>query len=263
MKPGFQPVRRNRKIGTPAQGHGTSNTLTIPTSRHREQIWWEVTHQPVVQTIVVGSSTILFLIDPPFDGFQHALLPRDICNLLAQLPNQDWHGIGCFYLRQSTRKQRIISPTWGRISFWAQLGNGLTPDLYEGPAILLEAFNSENAIRWSRSLTLDDQVELDRLRQDGHRITEEKRSFRIEASLQAFRTTQLLRTIPHEIGHWVDWKQRVEIPSTDKSADYGALVDGYWSRPASEREAFAHRYADSFRRSLSKSAADSILNSVN
>ncbi|CAN7504086.1 hypothetical protein LJR118_003525 [Acidovorax sp. LjRoot118] len=41
MRPGWNPVRRNRNIGTPAQGHGEDNRLTIPESRHDRSFFHE------------------------------------------------------------------------------------------------------------------------------------------------------------------------------------------------------------------------------
>jgi len=58
------------------------------------------------------------------------------------------------------------------------------------------------------------------------------------------REVQLYRTILHEIGHWVDYLQKVDIPSDRPGADWSELWDRYWQRPTREREAFAHRYAD-------------------
>jgi hypothetical protein len=62
----------------------------------------------------------------------------------------------------------------------------------------------------------------------------------VESPLDAIRATQLYRTLPHEIGHIVDYETKtagLDIDDREK----------YWQRPSQEREAFAHRYADHFR----------------
>jgi len=68
-------------------------------------------------------------------------------------------------------------------------------------------------------------------------------------SRDAARATQLYRTLLHEIGHWVDWLNKVERPS-ERGGDFEKLNDAYFQRPKNEREAFAHRYADETRERL-------------
>jgi len=41
MRPGWNPVRRSRNIGTARQGHGENNRMVIPESWHRSQRFWE------------------------------------------------------------------------------------------------------------------------------------------------------------------------------------------------------------------------------
>ncbi|MDD9947009.1 MAG: hypothetical protein OXU20_38555, partial [Myxococcales bacterium] len=61
------------------------------------------------------------------------------------------------------------------------------------------------------------------------------------------RNTQLYRTLPHEVGHYVQYHQDVESRAGDDLDEWGRLNDAYFSRPQREREDFAHRYADNFR----------------
>ncbi len=71
----------------------------------------------------------------------------------------------------------------------------------------------------------------------------------VHVTPESARHTLLYRTMLHEIGHWVDWKEKVEIPA-DHGGDWLALSDAYFARPDSEREAFAHRYADTMAKQL-------------
>jgi hypothetical protein len=48
----------------------------------------------------------------------------------------------------------------------------------------------------------------------------------------------------HEIGHHLDYLEKVEWPMENADTDGTDLWDRYWQRPSAEREAFAHRYAD-------------------
>ena len=99
----------------------------------------------------------------------------------------------------------------------------------------------------------DRSRELQRLKEDGHGITEAKRNHIIESNLESIRTTQLYRTLLHEIGHWVDWCSSVEAPSSignDPNQSFERLDEIYDSKPSVEKEAFAHRYADELRGKL-------------
>jgi hypothetical protein len=57
------------------------------------------------------------------------------------------------------------------------------------------------------------------------------------------RSTQLYRTLPHEIGHLVQYEREVRRPARERAGDAGELGERYFARPAREREDFANRYA--------------------
>ncbi len=60
----------------------------------------------------------------------------------------------------------------------------------------------------------------------------------------AVRRVQLFHSVPHEVGHWADMFEHVELPSGDDIDLWQALWDRYWQRPTVEREEYAHRYAE-------------------
>jgi len=60
--------------------------------------------------------------------------------------------------------------------------------------------------------------------------------------------------LPHEIGHWFDWLEKVETPAA-RGEDFSALMESYFARPQAEREAFTHRYADDVRDRLMRAGA--------
>jgi len=95
---------------------------------------------------------------------------------------------------------------------------------------MLNATEPKGVISWRRSLDPDDQAEFDRLRGDGHLIESTKRSHKIKSTLESNRATQLYRTLPHELGHWVDY---IRTPSARQ----------HDAKPKKDCEAFAHRYA--------------------
>jgi hypothetical protein len=103
------------------------------------------------------------------------------------------------------------------------------------------------------------QAEFERLGRDGHVIARTGRRFVIQCSVNSVRNTQLYRTVLHEIGHWLDWLQKVQRPVAPPEVgedDYGwrtDLQDAYDRRPSQEREAFANQYADRMWTRLSTS----------
>lgn len=251
VRSGFDPTRRNRNIGTPRQGHGGNNRLTIPSSSREERTWWERVKRPTIMDSEVLGRPVRFITEELRPGFRQVCTIKDVCRLLALIPMSDWTDLTTFVFRQPTRKQLLLQPTWGRLAMAANIGEHGKKDIYSGPAILLEALDLSVPLCWGRSLDHATAQELERLKADGHTVTEDRRGYTISSSVEAARATQLYRTIPHEIGHWVDWLERVERPSkkveqggADYAECYGDLVDGYWARASVEREAFAHLYAD-------------------
>jgi hypothetical protein len=115
--------------------------------------------------------------------------------------------------------------------------------------ILLEAIDEGLRVDWSSSLDPEDQAELDRLRADGHAVDREGPRYTVSVTAPSARNTQLYRTLLHEIGHWFDWLEKVEAPA-HRGEVYNDLADFYFARPAAEREAFAHRYAEKIYRQL-------------
>ncbi len=66
------------------------------------------------------------------------------------------------------------------------------------------------------------------------------------------RATQLYRTLLQEIGHWVDFNEKVLAPALLCKVELELLSEAYFSRPYEEREAFAHNYAEARKAHLTK-----------
>ena len=63
---------------------------------------------------------------------------------------------------------------------------------------------------------------------------------------QAVRRTQLYRTLPHEIGHYVDYLESVDNPAGEDYEEWKRLDKLYSSKSSKDKETFAHRYATDF-----------------
>jgi len=199
----------------------------------------------------VSGRFITLIVEGTHGGCAHACTPEDIFFMLSHIPVDDWEGMETIVLRQSTRKMRLLKPAWGRLYYWAELRFRSTHAPRRGPVIFLEATEPDARFSWSTSLDRDDAEELERLRTDGHLVERDGRRHLVSTTVQATRATQLYRTLLHEIGHWADWLEKVERPA-NRGEDFTMLSERYFARPSSEREAFAHRYANRLRARLER-----------
>ncbi len=211
--------------------------MNIPASRHDDRRFYEKVDDAIAVARTIGDCAITFLVQPVTAGCLHACTIDDVCHLLAHMPPGDITGIDLFLLRQPTRKQRSLRPAWGRLAYDADTGK------HSGRAIILDAQQPGKSYRWPRSLTPENAPELDRLRGHGHGIEEDRRGFTVTPTLESIRTTQLYRTVLHELGHHVDYRSKITDLAADQ-ADYDRRRDAFFARPQREREEFAHRYAD-------------------
>lgn len=207
--------------------------MVIPESWNDPRIYWERLRAPVV----VEDSGFTILVEPCVDGFVHAVTVDDVLRLLGLLRHGDISRIRAIVLRQPTRKQRLLSCVWGRLAYFADFGEA------EGPAIILEAHPLGDVYELPRSQTPDTAAELDRLRADGHTVTCERRAWKIATTLESVRNTQLYRTLPHEVGHWVQYDREVRREADGDPIALEQLRDMYFTKPIREKEDFAHRYA--------------------
>jgi hypothetical protein len=249
---GYNPTRRNRNIGTAKSGHGQDNRLTIPRVFHGEHDYWERIEraQRVIRTIAGRSLT--FYVQPTRADCVHACTVDDIARLISLVPASDWDQLNAIVLRQPRRKEQTLASVWGRLCYAADLVDSHGQLLYSGPAIVIEAVNPTEPLKFGKSLSIDGRDELERLHRDGHMIRPSDRHHSIVPSLESCRATQLYRTLPHELGHWVDFLEKVERPAaaTPNNDDYDALIERFHKRPRTEKETFAHSYAEKLSRHL-------------
>ena len=225
------PSRRNRNIGTAKQGHGRSNRMVIPESWHDSRVFYEKLRSPVRLMRIIGGKELTFLVEETLFDHRHPCTIDDICHMLRYVPANDWAMLDIVVLRQPTRKQKILSNVWGRLSYYYET------DTCTGVAIVLESQPCNSVLKWSKSLSPDDQKEINRLANDGHEVRFEKKHIAIQSTLANCRNTQLFRTIPHEIGHYHHYRK------TNSPQRYSSLT-------MDEREAAAHRYADELTKRL-------------
>lgn len=224
----YNPTRRNRNIGTSVQGHGQNNKLEIPSPFRISKTFYERlgSYQKIEK--VINGHPFTFVIEKTNAGSSHACSVEDIAKMIGYIPAEDYGEMKLIVLRQPKRKEILLSVVWGRLIYSYEFENGYFP------AIILEAVDYNGKLKWPRKLTVDDQKELERLIADGHQFTADKRRYTCTYTPEAVRNTQLYRTLLHEFGHYVHYCRQ----------------EDYFSIPKSERETFAHQYADRLKEKL-------------
>src|SRR5262245_16965556 len=178
LKQGRDATRRNRNIGTAKQGYGQDNKLVIPTRWYPDWlVYYENLKNYQTARRDLHGHVITFLVEETRLDCYHACTVDDIAHVLRFVPAADLDGIELIVLRQPKRKEEILACAWGRWAPYAMI------DDYRGSAIFLEAIDIAKPMHWSKSLAPERQKELERLRGDGHTITETKRHHRILLSL--------------------------------------------------------------------------------
>ena len=182
-RPGWNPSRRNRNIGTAKSGHGQNNRLVIPARWSDDRVFWEKLRDPIAIERSVGGRDVIVLVEPVIKGFTHCCTPADVLAMLELLAAEDLGDLRLFVLRQPKRKEATLSSVWGRLAYFAQLGS------LSGPAVYLEAQKLGRVLHRRRSMSLDAQREFDRLIADGHHAERVPSGYRIQLTLDACRNT--------------------------------------------------------------------------
>lgn len=224
------PTRRNRNIGTAKSGYKTQSDFQIPSSWYDSRLFYEKLGETTHVQKEINGQTISFIIEKTRKNSCHACTIEDIERVLANIPVRYYEGLNTIILRQPNAKEELFSPVWGRLIYLYELGNKTVP------ALILESIDYSKTIVWKRKLSLDSQKELQRLREDGCEITEDKRQYNIKLDVNTVRNIQLYRTLLHEIGHYYHF-------ITTDSDVYDNLI-------TSEKETFAHQFADRLKQEL-------------
>ena len=210
--------------------------MVIPTTWRDARTFWERVSRFGVVTRPVHGRKLPFVIETTRPDCVYACTVEDLATLLDAAPAEHVFGIKGVLLRQPKRKEQLLSPVWGRLGYAVEVGP------IDGPAIIVEACPVPLTIKWPTRLGTAGQQELARLLQEADQAEYDGRGHILHFGLAGVRRVQLYRTVIHELGHWADWYDKVELPAYE-GGDRGALRESYWSRPPSERESFAHRYA--------------------
>lgn len=236
------PSRRNRNIGTNRQGHGQDNRMSISVPFWSPLYFTEQLGAYSVKEYDVNGQQVRIVTEALRSDCIHACTAEEIVAVLTCIPPADLKDLRLIVLRQPKRKEYLLQPVWGRLSYAYEFEGELQA------AILLEAVPKDVTHTWSRKLSPADQHELEQFRAEGHHVLEDKRSFRVRSSPEAARQTQLFRTLPHEVGHYVHYLSYAEQPAGEPALlEPDKRVDWYFRLPSAEKERFAEGYATRMR----------------
>lgn len=244
----WRPERRNRNIGKPWSGFSKSNDMRVPESwqdKHGNySMFYERLDSPTEQNTTIGVFDLKVLYEEPRVGFSYGCTPSDVIKVLSLAVSLSSSLPAIIAFRQPTRKQQRQRPVWGRFLYFAEFGK------HEGTAIIIEAQEIGASLKWPKRMTLEDRAEYERLVADGHPFVETKRHFEATLTEQAVRNTLLYRTLLHELGHLAHYYQDVFYSRTALDKDQSIARELYFSKPSSEREVFAHGFAEKIGQSL-------------
>jgi hypothetical protein len=238
----WNPTRRNRNIGTEKSGYSQNNKFVVPERWADYRIFWERLVDPIVCPLSIKGHDITMIVEPTNKGCIHASTPHDIVRVIELIEQEHLEEVELIVFRQPKKKEEILKPVWGRFVYYADLGK------ISGPAVYLEAMQAGQVIDWGNKLNPYEKKELSSLEADGHRIEKVRRGYKVHTSPVTVRNTQLFRSLPHEIGHAVDYLKNSLKPSVETNSetesDYIAQV--YNSKPSLDKEEYAHRYSREF-----------------
>jgi len=247
------PIRRNRNIGTSKQGHGQNNKLVIPWVASAMKSFDERLGNYTKDYRTVNGNRFEFVIEETRVDSKHACTVDDIAEILRHVNPKDYGRLNLVILRQPKRKEEILSSVWGRLTYSYSFEKDYRP------AIILEAISIDKKLKWSTSLSPDGTKEFERLKDDGHKIVRENKKYVISCTLESVRSTQLYRTLPHEIGHYKHFLELVgelDDDITDESfEERDKRLASYHALETSIKEKYAHNYADGFKAMLEISRA--------
>ncbi|HFA51094.1 MAG TPA: hypothetical protein ENJ95_18940 [Bacteroidetes bacterium] len=248
----FNPTRRNRNIGTAKQGYGQENKMVIPWPAIAMKSFYERLTEYRVEYRTINGNRFEFIIEKTRKNSEHACTVEDLSELIRHIRPEDYGRLNLIILRQPKRKEEILSSVWGRLIYSYQYKNDFRP------AIILEAIDYSNKLKWPKNLSPEGQKELNRLKNDGHNLKEEKRFHVAEYKLDNVRNTQLYRTLPHEFGHYRHYLEivgEIEDNEDEEYEEFEKRENLYFKIPTADKERYAHRFADNLELMLRKCGA--------
>lgn len=237
----FNPTRRNKNIGTSNQGFGQNNFLKIPSPNNNLKSYYERLTKYEKKNISLNNHEFIFIIEETRENSFHACSIEEVIKIIQKVPKEDYGDLKYIILRQPKRKEEILRPVWGRFIYSYDFEDDYSP------AIILESFEFNKKVKWTKNLKIEDQKEIELLRNEGHKIIFDGKNYIFELEKENVKKTQLYRTLLHEFGHYVHYLEKVVRISKDEE-EFEKHEDLYFKISTTEKENFANKYAEKIRK---------------
>ncbi|MCU7616792.1 hypothetical protein NZ698_06245 [Chryseobacterium sp. PBS4-4] len=106
----YNPVRRNRNIGTENQGFGQNNRLQISTPYGTLKSFYERIEKYQKEVRIINDHEFLFIEEETRENCHHTCTFDDLESIIKQIPKEDYGDLKFIILRQPKRKEEILSP---------------------------------------------------------------------------------------------------------------------------------------------------------
>jgi hypothetical protein len=107
MRGTWNPIRRNKNIGTKATGHGKDNKMVIPNRIRNSSAFWENLNSYVTTTRIVNENEIRFIVELTNNNYKYHCTIDDIAYLLSFVPEDDIGILDLIVFRQPKNKEVI------------------------------------------------------------------------------------------------------------------------------------------------------------
>ncbi len=231
-------TKRNRNIGTAKQGYGRNNKFSIPQPSDTGLYFYERLQGISIEIIKVHGKNITVILEDLNKDFYYSFSPEEAQQILNNLPEEDLIGLGYLIFRQPKRKELILSRAWGRLIYSFEFQN------VRSPAIIMEAIENTLTLSFPKKQSVELNLEFELLKKDGLCFTLEKREHIAEIDKEKMKSIQI-RTLLHEIGHYVHFLEVVERPGNEDEEHelWEERNDSYFSIPVYNKEIVANKYA--------------------
>ena len=103
---GWNPIRRNKNIGTKKRGYSQKNQSVIPERSQNNLIYWERLINPVACPLEIKGHQITLLVEATKPGYVHTCTPSDIIGVVELIEQEHLEVIELVILRQPTKNKK-------------------------------------------------------------------------------------------------------------------------------------------------------------
>lgn len=178
----YNPIRRNRNIGTKNQGLGNENLfkdeLGFSAVNHFDKL-----NVDKVEKVKIKGKEFTFIQEKLKKDYDYYVSIDDLVDLMQKINIKYFSLLKFIVFAQPPKKEEILQKAWGRFLYSMKFRGEYSP------AIVLNAININKKFKWSKKLLLNEKKELERLRNDGHKVIGMPKYYEIISTPESIRNT--------------------------------------------------------------------------